>query len=42
MRTWLSIAILLVLITATASSGEDAAAKRDQGQGCPRHPFRVA
>jgi len=30
MRTWLSIAVSLVLITATASSGEDAATKRDR------------
>lgn len=30
MRTWLSIAIPLVLISATASSGEDAATKRDR------------
>jgi len=30
MRTWLSIAVFLVLITATASSGEDAATKRDR------------
>jgi len=30
MRTWLSIAVSMVLITATASSGEDAATKRDR------------
>jgi len=30
MRTWLSIAVSLVLITATASIGEDAATKRDR------------
>jgi len=30
MRTWLSIAVSMVLITATASSGEEAATKRDR------------
>lgn len=30
MRKWLSIAVSLVLITTTASSGEDAATKRDR------------